>query len=415
MDPAAQREFVQTNMDADLQFILGDSGVALVHQVSIARHYGSLRKFTAVGDDRAALRTACLNDFALPADTPENRSQIAAIVSSWETAKEYLAKEIELKAEAKVLGQPRVLQIHERQAMLRAVETIHGTVGDSECPASDYLSLKAEETEANEPTASPLDEILSKLASSSSSIQSTVDGAGHIRITRTKNKAKMPATTEEYRKVMKVEMYAWLAMASRYKAKHWLHGLTADPFLRFVEYILGDRVFGIQIPTSEGSQQRVKPDWAIILSYEQKLRKEAMRRVMEGHTLADAMTSVIKDADLKEAYFTTPVALKSASSDGHGSPPKYQRFNSKGSFGGKSSFGSSKGKGKGKQKSKSSGVTDGRLKGLNLAWRTPDGRELCFAWNTGDCDGACGRVHQCRVKGCYSDHKAVEHKQKQGS
>ena len=334
MDPAAQREFVQTHMDADLQFILGDSGVALVHQVSIARHYGSLRKFTAVGDDRAAVRTACLQDFALPADTPENRSQIAAIVSSWETSKEYLAKEIELKAEAKVLGQPKVLQIHERQAMLRAVEMVHGTLGDSECPASDYLSLKAEETEANEPTASPLDEILSKLASTSSSIQSTVDGAGHIRITRTKNKSKMPATTEEYRKVLKVEMYAWLAMASRYKAKHWLHGLTADPFLKFVEYILGDRVYGIQIPTSEGSQQRVKPDWAIILSYEQKLRKEAMRRVMEGHTLADAMTSVIKDADLKEAYFTTPVALKSANSDGHGNPPKYQRFNSKGSFGG---------------------------------------------------------------------------------
>lgn len=39
--------------------------------------------------------------------------------------------------------------------MLRAVEALHGTLGDSECPAADYLSLKAEETEANEPTASP--------------------------------------------------------------------------------------------------------------------------------------------------------------------------------------------------------------------------------------------------------------------
>ena len=196
--------------------------------------------------------------------------------------------------------------------MLRAVEAVHGSLNDAECPAADYLSLKAEETEANEPTAAPLDEILSKLASSSSSIQSTVDGSGHIRITRTKTKSKMPSTTEEYRKILKVEMYSWLAMASRYKAKHWLHGLTADPFLRFVEYILGDRVFGIQIPTGEGNQQKVKPDWAIVLAYEQKLRKEAMKRVLEGHTLAEAMVSVTKDADLKEAYFTTPVALKSA-------------------------------------------------------------------------------------------------------
>ena len=92
----------------------------------------------------------------------------------------------------------------------------------------------AEKTEANEPTAAPLDEIISKLASTSSSIQSTVDGTGHIRVTRTKTESKMLATTEEYRKVLKVEMFSWLAMSSRYRAKHWLHGLTAEPFLRFV-------------------------------------------------------------------------------------------------------------------------------------------------------------------------------------
>ena len=103
-------------------------------------------------------------------------------------------------------------------------------------------------------------------------------------------------------------------------------------------------MFGIQIPTGEGNQQKVKPDWAIVLAYEQKLRKEAMKRVLEGHTLAEAMVSVTKDADLKEAYFTTPVALKSAVSDGHGHPNKFQRFNSKGGFGGKSSPGFSKGK-----------------------------------------------------------------------
>ena len=62
MDPAAQREFVKDHMDSDLQFILGDSGVSLLNQVAIARHYGTLRKFNALGDDRAAIRTACLQD-----------------------------------------------------------------------------------------------------------------------------------------------------------------------------------------------------------------------------------------------------------------------------------------------------------------------------------------------------------------
>eukprot|EP00435_Cladocopium_sp_Y103_P074800 s19_g51.t1 len=341
--------------------------------VAIARHYGSLRKFSALGDDRPAIRTSCLQDFAIPADTPENRSQIAAIVSAWETSKEYMAKEIELKAEAKVLGQPRVLQIHERQAMLRAVELVHGSLGEAECPSADYLSLKGEETECNEPTAAPLDEILSKQVSSSSQIQSAVDTSGHIRVTRTKCKAKMPSSTEEYRKIMRVEMFAWLCMASRYKAKHWLHGLTAEPF---------------------DLEVKIRPDWSIVLAYEQKLRKEAMKRVLEGHTLADSLIAVTKDSDLKEAYFTTPVALKAASSEQQ--PNKWSRFNSKGSsggsFGGKHSFNFPKGKSKGKGKSKAPSVSDQRLKGLSLAWRTPDGRELCFAWNSGNCDGTCGRV-----------------------
>ena len=42
MDPDAQREFVRDHMDADMQFILGESGVSLENQVAISRHYGSL-------------------------------------------------------------------------------------------------------------------------------------------------------------------------------------------------------------------------------------------------------------------------------------------------------------------------------------------------------------------------------------
>ena len=46
--------------------------------------------------------------------------------------------------------------------MVKAVEAIYGVLGESEVPSFDYLSLKAEETETNEPTAAPLDEILNR-------------------------------------------------------------------------------------------------------------------------------------------------------------------------------------------------------------------------------------------------------------
>ena len=151
VDPdEADRDFIALNMDADLQFILSETGVSLRRQAAIARRYGMLRKFNAIGDDRAQIRTACLQDFAVGQDTPENRAEVAAIVAAWETAKEFVAKEVELRAEAKVLGQPKILQSHERQSMIRAVERIHGHLGEAETPSADCLALKAEEVEINE-------------------------------------------------------------------------------------------------------------------------------------------------------------------------------------------------------------------------------------------------------------------------
>lgn len=259
MNDEEMKKLVAERLDSDLPFVLGDSGVALEGQVAIARRYGSLRKFRAIGDTRAEVRTSCFQDFAIPNDTPESRAQIAAVVSAWEVAQEYINKETKIRAESKALGQPRILQTHERQSMIKAVEAVYGSVSEAESPSADYLSVKAEETETNEPCAAPLDEITSKKDSNASQIQTGLDSSGHIRITRTKVKSKMPSTTEDYRRVMKVEMNAWLCMAARYKAKSWLHGFTADPFNRFVEFILGDRVYGVQVPSITGdSQQRVK-------------------------------------------------------------------------------------------------------------------------------------------------------------
>lgn len=412
-----QRLFVAERMDSDLQFILADSGVSLSGMTAIARRYGTLKKFNAIADTRAEVRSSCLHDFAIPQDSPENRAEVASIVAAWESAQEYVSKELELRAEAKATGQPRNLQTHERQAMIRAVEGVYGALNECDSPSNDYLSVKAEEVECNEPTAASLDEILSRKDASTSQISSTVDSAGHLKITRTKAKGKMPSTTEEYRSLLRVEGYAWLCMAARYKAKPWLHGLTMDAFTKFVDFILGERVLNIQVPNSSGDAQvKLKPDWAVVLSFEHKLRKEAFKLVLnDGFTLADALRDVTKNAELKEAFFTTPIALRAAS--GIDNPPqsKWPRTSAKG-FGAqfKGSFKSAP-KGKGKGRSKGNGKPfDERLQGLVLLWRTPDGRDLCFSYNHGSCDGNCGRIHKCRVKGCLKDHPAVKHKEMAG-
>ena len=79
-------------------------------------------------------------------------------------AKEFTAKEVELKAEAKVLGHERVVQVQERQTMLKAVAATYGKLNEAETPSSEYLATKMEECEANQPTASALDKIARVLA-----------------------------------------------------------------------------------------------------------------------------------------------------------------------------------------------------------------------------------------------------------
>ena len=64
------------------------------------------------------------------------------------------------------------------------------------------------------------------------------------------------------------------------------------------------------------------------------------------------------------------------------------------------------GKGKGKGKSKKG---DKSFNGSSLVSQTPDGREICFAYNAQGCRGSCGRVHCCRVRGCHKEHSAREH------
>ena len=404
--------------NSDLQYVLQEAGADLSTQYAVCSLHTTIRRFQAIADTRSEARQAAARDFGCSSDTAAGRQQQAAVVAAWELAKEVSAKEVELCAESKVLGQPRVLQVQERQAMLAAVTAVHGRLNEGETPSAEYLALKAEECEINEPTASPLDCISAKRDNLESQLQSTVDAQGHIRITKVKHKLEVPVNSEHYRRIMKIEMYAWLAMAARFKTKPWLQGLSVTPFLKFTDYILGERVSQLKIPTAQGGDQNsgFRPPWTTVLAYEFRLRKEAFRLVNEeGSTLADALTKVCKDTELKEVYFTTPLALASA----EGGIRKYFKGNGKDPRKGLKGLTPGKGDGKGDGKDRKGrdtggtgfgGKTPGMFAGFTLLTHTPDGRQICYAFNSArGCKGNCGRVHVCRVKGCGKQHGVHQH------
>ena len=156
-----KRELV-TKADSDLQFVLGEAGLSLDAQYRVVQRHTTLRRFQAIADTRGEARASGKTDFGLDDGNPEGRQQIAGIVAAWELARDVITKETETRAEAKVLGQPRILQVTERQAMLKAVAAVHGHLGESETRSAEYLALKCEECESNEPQASTLDAVTSK-------------------------------------------------------------------------------------------------------------------------------------------------------------------------------------------------------------------------------------------------------------
>ena len=102
---------------------------------------------------------------------------------------------------------------------------------------------------------------------------------------------------------MKVEAYAWLCMSARFKAKAWLQDIKLEHFTKFVDFILGDKVAGLRVPLSSGGDVVGRPPWQVVLGFEQKLRTEAFKSVVEdGAKLVDALDAVQQDPSLKAAH-----------------------------------------------------------------------------------------------------------------
>jgi hypothetical protein len=411
----AKRDFINKNVDADLMFVWEDTGVTLDLQFRIAQHYRNLKKFTAVADSRVELRAACAADWGCdPAASADNKSAVASVICAWESSKDLVEKENSLRAEAKVLGIPRSLSTSDKVAMRRAVEAAFGRFDDGECPSSDYITSKLEELELNEPTAAPLDEVTSVEEALVVGMQSSLDTSGHVRVTKTKSKGSLPRSTEELRMKHKIESNVWLMMSSKFKNRSWLKDLTPGCWSKFTDFILGKKVNEIEVPCLNSSSNimvPLRPHWVVVLNYEYALRKAAFKRVRDGSstTLSAALKEVVRDPELKEIHFTSPLAL----GVGFAAPATEVDDSAKRrklADGGKGS--AAKGaKGKGKGKAAGHKAKKGKGKGgkPTLLSNTPDGRAICFNYNNKGCAGNCGMVHVCRIPGCLAEHPMSQH------
>ena len=410
VDDAGRRAFLHQEVDADLVYIWEDSGVSLEHQYLLGQEYKTIRKFAALADTKAEARGAFTADLAIdPAAGAAQRSALAGLVTSWQIATETNEKDVQHRAEAKNLGVPRPLTFTDRNALYNAYERVYGRLDEKDSPSADYISQKMEEVEQGELLANNLDEVGSKEESLTIAIQSSVDSTGRLRVTRERKKSKLPTTSEELRAKLKIEGTTLIMLGSKFWNREWFRDLDPNDFTKYVDWLLGEKVYSLQIPKpqAEGTQP-LHPPWTTLLRFEQQVRKEAYKQALRyNRSIKLTLQEAMQNAELKEVHFVSPVALamhqRAGASDVSSNPHlpgaellppnKWQKK------------GKDKGKGKGK-----GGRFDKRFGFLHS--QTPDGRQICYAYQEGKCKGQCGRVDICQL--CLGNHplKDCKHKLK---
>ena len=66
-------------------------------QHKLGQHFTTAKKFSTYADTRSDVRAALKADHSLEVTGQETRAAVAAVVSAWESRKEFSAKESELR------------------------------------------------------------------------------------------------------------------------------------------------------------------------------------------------------------------------------------------------------------------------------------------------------------------------------
>ena len=140
------------------------------------------------------------------------------------------------------------------------------------------------------------------------------------------------------------------------------------------------------------------PPWRLVLSYDHAVRAKAMKLILEeGRTFADALPLAWCDTVTKERCFTTPLGQHSKSMKRN----VPQEWADDGPEFKKSREGP-KGKGKGKV-NKGKKKVKGQVRDCSV--KTPDGKNICFAYNNQDEKCSRDKCNFTRVCGkCFGDH-----------
>ena len=253
-----------------------------------------------------------------------------------------------------------------------------------------------------------------------------IDASGVVRIKKGKLDVPLPTDTEGLRKRLRTWGMGFTFAKLKHPTRAWLKDAVPETISEYADYILGDTVRGL-VARNDRGEAVASPSFAQILHYDYQVRKEQAKLIGKGSSFKDALEAASKDHSIRERHFVTPMAVSAISSGSGGGGNRGRDRSRSGTARGKRhknghggdrrdtsagsghwDKGSSKGKGKGQHKGKGKGKDKGKGKGKRGHITTPDGKQICFAFNNQHekCSGSCDRAHVCRL--CRGNHPAYE-------
>jgi hypothetical protein len=347
-------------------------------------------KLSAFASTAEELKEVLAKEFEIDAKKSlAERVMVANIQCAYQSAASRTTKLDEIAGELEARQMTKPLPMSEYSGMISNWEKKWWPLEEKDKPSRGYLEKKADELEQGELRAEALTAVLSYYEDDPDLIQTVWDASGTLKMKKGSAAVAEPMNPEQLRHRISLLGTGLMCLGMRNPNRAYLQGLTPQTFQAYLSYLLGDFVWQLTGKSSEGMTV-AKPSWQQLLIYELEIRKKTWRTVYtSGATFAQALESTWKCPVTKERYFTTPVALAalsrplvSNSSDAQYSQPNNVLKKNKAGKAGKGKAG----KGNGKSRVTKSGC----------ATRTPEGKTVCFGYNSSNT--------KCKNRSCHHQH-----------
>lgn len=227
----------------------------------------SISRFSAVADSRAQLRTFCERPLAM--DPARDAVLVASILDAWEASKTRMEVRHKAEAEAETTNTPASLNKVEYQDIRKRFERMYYKLEDRTTPSSATLELICDQVESGELKPLHLVQCLSQEDAEIDPVGAVIDKSGSLKIKKGYGETTEPGDPEEYRRRMKIVAHVYIFAHLKYPHKAVLKDLTPYTFERFVDFVLGEHVLGLEAK-DDADLVVSKPTFKSVLHYDSR-------------------------------------------------------------------------------------------------------------------------------------------------